>query len=148
MRLPFNTGLTVFWILFSNNLGQCGSHSPSLRFKCVSGAINYFWYIFDLYWIKSINKIVNKLLEAKTRYIWTQWNCLHVNTLRIYMYCEIIIIRVVLIFTDFVVHLNHENKNKTKYNFPIDLPVMFETTSSRTHGSMHFVETKKIGANE
>ena len=24
-----------------------------------------------------------------------------------------------LIFADFVVHLNHENKNPTKYNFPI-----------------------------
>ena len=25
-----------------------------------------------------------------------------------------------LIFADFVVHLNRENKNPTKYNFPID----------------------------
>ena len=64
------------------------------------------------------------------------------------IYCEFIISRGVLIFADFVVHLNHENKIQTKYNFPIDLPVMFETASSRTHGSMHFVETKKIGANE
>ena len=28
--------------------------------------------------------------------------------------------RGVLIFADFVVHINHENKNLTKYNFPID----------------------------
>jgi hypothetical protein len=28
------------------------------------------------------------------------------------------------------------------------LPVVFETTNSRTHGSMHFVETMIIGANE
>jgi hypothetical protein len=27
-------------------------------------------------------------------------------------------------------------------------PVMFETMNSRTHGSMYFVETMKIGANE
>jgi len=27
-------------------------------------------------------------------------------------------------------------------------PVMFETTNSRTHGAMHFVETTKIGADE
>jgi hypothetical protein len=35
-------------------------------------------------------------------------------------YCEIIINRGVLIFVDFLVHLNHENKNLMKYNFPID----------------------------
>jgi hypothetical protein len=28
------------------------------------------------------------------------------------------------------------------------LPVVFETMNSRTHGSMHFAETTKIGANE
>ena len=28
------------------------------------------------------------------------------------------------------------------------LPLMFETTDSRTHRSMHFVETTKIGANK
>jgi hypothetical protein len=28
------------------------------------------------------------------------------------------------------------------------LPVVFETTNSRTHGSMHFVEITKIGAYE
>ena len=36
-----------------------------------------------------------------------------------YMYCELIINRRVLIFVDLVVHLNHENLNPTKYNFPI-----------------------------
>jgi len=36
------------------------------------------------------------------------------------MYCEIIINRGVLIFVNFLVHLNHENKNPMKYNFPID----------------------------
>jgi len=40
------------------------------------------------------------------------------------MYCEIFINLEVLIFMDFVVHLNHENKNLTKYNFPIDLRVL------------------------
>ena len=35
------------------------------------------------------------------------------------MYCEIIINHGVLIFADFIVYL-HENKNLTKYNFPID----------------------------
>jgi hypothetical protein len=34
--------------------------------------------------------------------------------------CEIIINLGVLIFADFVVHLNHENKNSSKNNFPID----------------------------
>jgi len=28
------------------------------------------------------------------------------------------------------------------------LSVVFETTNSRTHGSMHFVETTEIGAKE
>ena len=52
-------------------------------------------------------------------------------------------------FNDFVVHLNHENKNPTKYNVCHWLfSVVFETTISRTHGSMHFVETTKIGASE
>jgi hypothetical protein len=36
------------------------------------------------------------------------------------IYCKIIINRGVLIFTNYVVHLNHENENPTKYNFPID----------------------------
>jgi hypothetical protein len=35
-------------------------------------------------------------------------------------YCEVIINHGVLIFADFVVDLNHENKNPTKYYFPID----------------------------
>ena len=35
-------------------------------------------------------------------------------------YCKIIIKCGVLIFTNFVVHLNHENKNPMKYNFYID----------------------------
>jgi len=34
--------------------------------------------------------------------------------------CEVIFNYGVLIFADFVVHSNHENKNQTKYNFPID----------------------------
>jgi hypothetical protein len=36
------------------------------------------------------------------------------------VYCQIIINCGVLIFTDFMVHLNDENKNPTKYNVPID----------------------------
>jgi len=35
-------------------------------------------------------------------------------------YCEIIINRGVLIFADFIVHLNNENKHPTKCNFPIN----------------------------
>jgi hypothetical protein len=35
-------------------------------------------------------------------------------------YCEIIINRGFLIFADFVVHLNPENKNPTQYNYRID----------------------------
>ena len=35
-------------------------------------------------------------------------------------YYEIRINRGILIFVDFVVNLNHENKNPTKYNFSID----------------------------
>jgi hypothetical protein len=37
-----------------------------------------------------------------------------------YIHYEIINKRWVLIFVNFVVHLNHENKNPTKYNLPID----------------------------
>lgn len=33
------------------------------------------------------------------------------------LYCEFIVNRGVLIFADFVVHLNHEIKNPAKYNF-------------------------------
>jgi hypothetical protein len=35
-------------------------------------------------------------------------------------YCEIIINRWVLIFVDFMLHLNHENYNPTEYNLSID----------------------------
>jgi hypothetical protein len=61
-----------------------------------------------------------------------------------FIYCEIIINCGVLIFADFVVHLNHENQN----NFPIGCclySVVLKTTNSRSHGSMHFLETMKIG---
>ena len=51
----------------------------------------------------------------------------------------------VLIFVDLVVHINHGNKNSTKYKFPIDCWVeMIETTNLKTHGSMHFVGTTKL----
>jgi hypothetical protein len=51
----------------------------------------------------------------------------------------------VLIFVDLVVHINHGNKNSTKYNFAIDCWVeMIETTNLKTHGSMHFVGTTKL----
>ena len=64
-------------------------------------------------------------------------------------YYEIFIDRGILIFVDFVVHLNHEHWNPTKYNFLIDCClVVFETTNSRTQGSMHFAETTKIGSNK
>jgi len=42
------------------------------------------------------------------------------DNLQHFSYCEIIINRGVLIFADFVVHLNHENKNQAKYNFTTD----------------------------
>ena len=58
------------------------------------------------------------------------------------------VIRTKTITVDFVVHLNHENKNPTKYNFLIDCCLVFGTTNSRTDGSMDFVETTKIGVNE
>ena len=45
---------------------------------------------------------------------------INAESLLIYIYCEIIINRGVPISADFVVHLNHENKNPTKCNFPID----------------------------
>ena len=64
-------------------------------------------------------------------------------------YCEIIINHKVLIVVDSLVHLKYEDKNPVKYNFfHWLLPVMFETMNSRTHESMHFVETTKIGDNE
>jgi acetyltransferase-like isoleucine patch superfamily enzyme len=58
-------------------------------------------------------------------------------------YCEIIINRGVLIFADFVVHLN----NEIQFSHWL-LPVLFEITNSRTHEPIHFAETTKIGANE
>jgi hypothetical protein len=65
------------------------------------------------------------------------------------MYCEIIINCGVLIFADFVIHSNNENENPTIYNFSLIVACkMFETMNSRTHGSMHFVKTTKIGADE
>ena len=46
-----------------------------------------------------------------------------------------------------MVHLNYEYYNPKKYTFPVDcLPVVFETTNSKNIGSVHFVETTKIGA--
>ena len=62
-------------------------------------------------------------------------------------YCEIIVNCGVLIFVDFVVHLNHEKSNEIQFSHLL-LSVVFETTNSRTHGSMHFVEITKIGVNE
>jgi hypothetical protein len=58
------------------------------------------------------------------------------------------VIRTKTITVDFVVHLNHENKNPMKYNFLIDCCLVFGTTNLRTDGSMDFVETTKIGVNE
>ena len=42
------------------------------------------------------------------------------DNITVILFCEIIIIRGVLIFVDFVVHVKHKNQNPTKYNFPID----------------------------
>jgi hypothetical protein len=63
---------------------------------------------------------------------------IHFSYLNVNWYCEIIVNGRVLLFVDFVVHLNHENKkNTTKYIFSTwFLPVMFE------------VETTIIGTNE
>ena len=72
------------------------------------------------------------------------WNIQDLNTITSIfncMHCEIIINRRVLIFTDFVVNLNHQNKSNEILISHWLLPVMCETTNSRTHGSMHFVET-------
>ena len=47
-----------------------------------------------------------------------------------------------------MVQLNHENKNHNEIQFSHWLlPVMFETTNSRTHGSMHFVEVQYFHSN-
>jgi hypothetical protein len=76
----------------------------------------------------------------KSRLDWTQ---------TIYEYCEIIINRWSLILGHFVVHLNHKKlKSKEIQLSHWLLPVVFETTNSRTHGIMHFVETTEIGAND
>jgi hypothetical protein len=94
--------------------------------------------------------ILNPLFGLKYFYrITSQDNSFHIhvkvqNLVNLLYTCTDNIINCrVLIFTDFVVHLNHKNKNPTKYNFPIDccLYVVFETMNSRTDGSMHFVET-------
>jgi hypothetical protein len=66
-----------------------------------------------------------------------------------FIYCAVIINLGIPIFADFVVNLDHENKNPTKYNSPHWLfCVVFEATHSISHGSMHFVETTTIGTNE
>ena len=46
--------------------------------------------------------------------------CFYLNCPNTGTYCEIIINRGVLIFADFMVHFNHENKSSTKYNFSVD----------------------------
>jgi hypothetical protein len=63
-----------------------------------------------------------------------------------FIYCESIIIHGVLIFVDCVVNWNHENLNPMKQNMSI--LTVFKITNSRIHGTMHFAETTKIGANE
>ena len=40
-------------------------------------------------------------------------------------YCEIIVNRGVVFYVDFVVYLNHEHKNPTKYNFPMNCCLWF-----------------------
>ena len=48
---------------------------------------------------------------------------MHNDNITVILFCEIIIIRGVLIFVDFVdfvVHLNLKNQDPKKFNFPID----------------------------
>ena len=50
---------------------------------------------------------------------------------------------------DFVVHLNHEKLKCNEIQFSHWLlPVVFETTNSRTEASMHTVETTTIYTEE
>jgi virulence-associated protein VapD len=46
-----------------------------------------------------------------------------------------------LIFADFFVHLNHEEKYNEIQNAHWLLSAMFETTNSRIRGSIYFIET-------
>ena len=73
---------------------------------------------------------------------------MHNDNIMVILFCEIIINRGVLIFVDFVVHVKLNNQNPTKFNLPIDLPILLETMNSKTQGSLHFLEITNTGANE
>jgi hypothetical protein len=64
------------------------------------------WFMFNAKWA-SLTLYISSLLT----------DVMYFSDMR---YCEVIINHGVLIFADFVVDLNHENKNPTKYYFPID----------------------------
>jgi hypothetical protein len=54
---------------------------------------------------------------------------MHNNNIKVILFCEIIINRVVLIFVDFMdfmVHVKLENQDPTKYNFSRLLPLVLE----------------------
>ena len=99
-----------------------------------------FWS-FSVHFYFNALKLQNRSLSEnifflKSRLDWTQ---------TIYENCEIIINRWSLILGHFVVHLNHKKFKFNEIQFShLLLPVAFGTTNSRTHGSMHFVETTKL----
>ena len=62
------------------------------------------------------------------------------------MYREFVSTREALIPVDFVSHLKPRKQNINEIQFSHWLlPVVFETTNSRTQGSLHFAETTQIG---
>jgi hypothetical protein len=100
--------------------------------------------IFSVYFyfngLKLQNRSISEFFFLKCRLDWTQ---------TIYEYCEIIINRGIVILAHVMVHLNHKKikSNEVQFSHWL-LPVVFETTNSRTYGSMHFIETREIVAND
>jgi hypothetical protein len=66
------------------------------------------------------------------------------DNINVILFCEIIINRGVLIFVDFVVHVK---SNEIQFSHRL-LPIVLETTNSRTQESLYFVEITNTGVNE
>jgi len=88
------------------------------------------------YWYTSSHMVTSKMYEVHI--------IKHVKQI----YCEIITIYDVLIFAYFMVNWNHENQTSSEKNTFQLICYLCETTNLTTYGSMHCVDTTKIGAHE
>jgi hypothetical protein len=101
--------------------------------------------IFAVYQVAAYIRMNNVILDQTVRQ--------RGNTkLNIFAVCQVAVyIRTNNVTLERTVKTTREYKveHSHNYNFPIDCwAVLFETTNSRTHESLHFVETTNIGANE